>query len=858
MEFLLFFNMDDNFNFNLRKAAIYRSLRWAKNPVFIFAKILKKIFFILFVICLPVFLYVFLTDSFNRQIQSLLLGLSSIFLSLFLYFWLIDLFFNSKVKKPVLKAKIKDVLSDPGKFNVADFLSFDSALIMEKSLDLLKKTRSEKMNSTLVFYSLILNSKKLNFVFFRALLDVGQIRSILKKHFNTFNPKDISLKSFHNLIREALVRAEKNGHSRIEMGDLIVGASRHDPVFKKVLIENNLKAEDIEALVSWLEHLKKEEKERREFWQWKNLTKKGSLGKEWAAGYSLNLDRFSTDLSRMVERLGFPQNIGHEKEIEAMERILSRQEINNVLIVGEPGKGRKNMVYELANRSVLGSSLPGVNYKRIVQLELSSLLAQTQSTEEVEVILDNVFKETMGAGNIILVINDFHNFIATEFKPGAIDISGIIAPYLNYPSFQIIAITTYEGLHKNIEQNSSILALFEKVEVSEISEEETLILLEKLSLRLERKYKRLISYHALRDIIHYCNKYLTSKPFPEKAMDLLDEAMVYLSQTKDKVLLPQHISRLVSEKIEIPVGEVEEKEKEILLDLENLMHERIINQEDAVREVSTALRRARSEITSKSGPIGTFLFLGPSGVGKTETSKALAEIYFGSEKKIIRLDMSEFQSVSDIPRLIGGPGEEGLLSTEVRENPFSLILLDEIEKAHPNILNLFLQVLDEGHLTDGMGRKVDFKNSIIIATSNAGYQIILKALKEKTEWFKVKEIILDYLFEEGLFRPEFINRFDAMVIFKPLSRRNLLDISDLIFDNLNKNLKEKEIELVASERLKQKIVELSYEPAFGARQMKRVVQEKVENVLAEAILSGRIKRGDRVEIDPEKFEAKVI
>ena len=264
-----------------------------------------------------------------------------------------------------------------------------------------------------------------------------------------------------------------------------------------------------------------------------------------------------------------------------------------------------------------------------------------------------------------------------------------------------------------------------------------------------------------------------------------------MANTKDKIVLPSHVAKIITEKTQIPVGEIETKEKQILLNLESLIHGRIINQEEAVKEVSAALRRARAEVTVRKGPMGCFLFLGPTGVGKTETSKALAEIYFGSEERMIRLDMSEFQTMPDIPRLLGAPGQEGLLTTPVRENPFSLILLDEIEKAHPNILNLFLQVLDEGHLTDGQGRKVDFKNSIIIATSNAGYQIILEALKEETEWSEVKQKLLDFLFQEGIFRPEFINRFDAVVVFKPLSKENLLDIAGITAPKIKSQFKRK-------------------------------------------------------------------
>ena len=255
--------------------------------------------------------------------------------------------------------------------------------------------------------------------------------------------------------------------------------------------------------------------------------------------------------------------------------------------------------------------------------------------------------------------------------------------------------------------------------------------------------------------------------------------------------------------------------------------------------------------------MGTFLFLGPTGVGKTETAKALCQIYFGAENRMIRLDMSEFQEVKDVARLIGGPDEEGMLTTAVREAPFSLILLDEIEKAHPNILNLFLQVLDEGFLTDGLGRKVDFKNSIIIATSNAAYQVILEALKTQEEWSGVKQKLLDYIFNKGIFRPEFINRFDAVVVFRPLTKENLLDVAALMLTALKKNLKEKGIDFTITLALKEKIATLGYNPTFGAREMKRVIQDKVENVLAQALLSGELKRGDIVEIDAATFKLKI-
>ena len=705
---------DSKIYFDLKKAAIFQAVKWEKHPAFRFALFLKKLFLILLIITLGLFLYFLI---FERFPASKLKGAALIFLVLTLTSWLTETFLNSKLKKPCLRPAftkvsagkqgyggqtklLEDAIENPEKYNLAEFLSFEVAKAIWES----------KNNSTILFYKLLAYNPNLNFIFSRALLSPKTLKEAVYPFLTKSTTGEIE--SLQAIILESLKIAQKKEHQRVKVGDMIEALAKYDPIFKKILIDSNLKVEDIENLTWWLENLEKRIKARQRFWEWENLLKKGSLAKEWTAGYTVTLDRFSIDLSETVKRAGFPEIIGHQKEIEAMERILARREANNsVLIIGESGSGRKSMIYALAKNSLLGESLPEVNFKRVVQLDLPTLLAQIESPEKIESILDTIFREVVTAGNVILVIDEFQNFVGQLGlpRPGTIDISGVISPYLPLPSFQVIAITTFEGLHKNIEQNPSILSLFEKVEVSEISQRETLILLEDLALKLERRFKKFISYLALRDVISFCDKYIPVTPFPEKAMNLLEEIMVYVSQTRDKIVLPSHVAKIVSEKIKIPVGEIEIKEREILLNLENLIHRRIINQEEAVKEVSAALKRARAGVTIRKGPIGSFLFLGPTGVGKTETSKALAEIYFGSEERMIRLDMSEFQDVKDIPRLIGSPGQEGLLTTQVREKPFSLILLDEVEKAHPNILNLFLQVFDEGHLTDGLGRKVILK-----------------------------------------------------------------------------------------------------------------------------------------------------
>ena len=853
------------FNFDLKKTNIYRVVLWERNIFLRFVKYENKLFFFLFVIVFLIFLYGFVPPNFSVEFNRKLLSLSLLFLVLLIISWMKESFLNFQ-KRFETKIPLEMIILKPDEYNLAEFLSFKSAKAVFKSIRFAKSRNAPYIDSSVLFHFLLKDNPNLDFIFVRVLLDPKGVKQILKESVKIKissikdlrgQGEDVFADSFKKVILESFKIANKRKNRRIEILDIIPALAKHDSVFKKLLIKYDLKADDIENLSLWLKNLEEKEEKRGRFWEWENLLKKGSFAKEWAAGYSITLDRFSFSLTEISTIKGFPETVGHQEEVEEAERILSKREDNNVLIVGEPGSGRKDIVEVLAKRSALGESLPDVNYKRVIQVDLPLLLSQTETLKTIETVLQIIFNEVIKAGNIILVIDEFHNYISGAARPGVIDISGVLSSYLRLPQFQFIGITTYQGLHKQIEQHPSILNFFEKVEVSEMSHQDVFLILEDLSLKLEYKYKKFISYQALRDIISYCERYFTDTSFPEKAIELLDEVLIYVTQIKERLVSPKHVAKIVSDKTDIPVGEVEVRERKVLLDLENLIHQKIINQEEAVKEVSNALRRSRAEISIRKGPMGSFLFLGPTGVGKTETSKSLAEIYFGSEDKMIRLDMSEFQNTTDVSRLIGSVAEEGLLTTKVRENPFSLILLDEIEKAHPNILNLFLQVLDEGYITDGLGRKVDFRNSIIIATSNAGYLIILEALKKQKEMSEIKEELLDYLFKEGVFRPEFLNRFDAVVIFKSLTKQNLLDIAELLLGKMKENLAGKGIDFVINQEIKEKIVELGYNPKFGAREMKRVIQDKIGNVLAKALLANQLKRGDMVQVNLKDFSLDI-
>ncbi len=870
------------FNFNLKQAAIYPALKWEGVFDGRGTRRLKALALTGFILSAVIFLASFL-QSYGQNIPFISslayylprigvldsffprsAGLLMVFFSSWAFFLVFQWFFKFKLKRPSQIADLTAVVEQPDLYNLAQFFSFESSKAILSARRLAKKLNCP-VDSSLLFYFLLTGNSRLHFVFNRALIDIDSLGKRLADYMqglsaprgaNKKKPEEFTL-SFQTVILDALKGARKNGRTFANIGDILVALSRHDTIFQKVLLEYNLKTEDIENLVWWLETIEGNIAQRSRVWDIKNLAKAGTMGQEWAAGYTLTLDQYSSDLTLAAGRAN-NEVIGHQKEIEAVEAILSRSDINDVLLVGEPGSGRRSVIQAVSRRSFLGQGAPAIKYKRVVEIDLVSLLARMPDMEKAEETLDAVFREAISAGNVILVIDEFHNYIGVKSQPGKVDISAILGRYLPLPQFQFIGIASYEGLHKNIEQNSSILNLFEKVEVSEVSALETLMLLENFALDLERKHKKLISQPAMREVIRASGKFFPNLTFPKKALDLLDEVAAFVAtSTRDYIVTPKHVADVVSEKTEIPIGDLAEKEKAVLLKLEELIHQRLVNQDEAVSEISEALRRARAEVSAKKGPMGGFLFLGPTGVGKTETAKALAEIYFGSEARMIRLDMSEFQSVEDIPRLLGKEGQEGLLSTPVREKPFALVLLDEFEKAHPNILNLFLQVLDEGHITDGQGRKVSFQNCIIIATSNAGYQLILEAVKNPDEWGGVKQKLLDELFNKAIFRPELINRFDAVVVFKPLTMDNLLAVAGLLLGKMAQNLKEKNIEFIVSDKLKAKIAELSYSPVFGAREMRRVVQDKVENVLAKALLSNQLGKGDRVEIDTDTFELKI-
>lgn len=756
------------------------------------------------------------------------------------------IFYHSEVKThPYLVfPSIKKLKSDSQDFSKS--VSFFSAKILNKAI---RKPSSKQI--AVLIKELIEHSKEVKRVLFRLGLNYRE----LKKYLSDNKSEPIQSNVLH-VLEEASFSIRAKKHLKIRPGDLFYVLAINQPILKQYFFAKDIESKDIFNVVYWVQAEDDFYQQKHKFWQLERLLRLSGIGKAWAYGYSVHLDKYSADLTTHLK--GQPSKLGffaHQNELKTVEQVLARAGENNVLLIGQPGVGRKTIVFALADLVATGRVWPALEYKRVVELDLGLLFAGLRDAGQLRQRVLTVFAEAAKAGNIIMVIDEFHNIIESEaFQTNLLQ---IILPYLGSKKFQIIGLTDYENFHKSIEPNSQLLKLFEKVTVKEPTADETLLILEENIASLEQKSKITVSYQALKEIVKKADLYIQGIPFPEKALDLLDELVVYVKkQTKDGIILPSHVNQLISIKTGIPVGKIGEEEKAKLINLEQKIHQKIINQEEAVKAVSDALRRARTGLAAKKRPIGVFLFFGPTGVGKTSLARALAETFFGSEKRMIRLDMSEFKDDSSTDNLIGSfePSKPGILTSAIREKPYTLVLLDEIEKASKGVLDLFLEAFDEGKMRDVFGKTVSFRNTIIIATSNAGAELIRSYIKEGRNLAEAKKEILDLLQSKGIFKPEFLNRFDAVILFQPLSKENLSAIAQMQLEELNQRLlDEHDIKLAITPELKQKIVELGYSPEYGARPMRRVIQDKLEALMAKKILAGETKRGQEIIIKPEEI-----
>jgi len=620
-----------------------------------------------------------------------------------------------------------------------------------------------------------------------------------------------------------------------------------------------IEEEDVVNVCMWIEVYKRLRTKHSRFERRAKLKPKGAMDRAYTAVATPFLDKYSQDLTQLAKSGRLQICMDRKEEIDSMFRIF-KSGAQDVILVGQPGVGKTTIINGLARRMVTEEVPEVIRDKRLVSLSISSLVAGAGGSGQLEARLQKIINEIFRAGNIVLFIKDIHNMIGTKTAQGELDASEILASAMENKAFPVIA-TSNPKEYSRLLEGEALGEVFQKIDILEPDQNGTIQMLELHAGFIEAQKEIYFSYPALKEAYNLSNQFLHDRFLPEKAINLLKEvaSLAKTKRGKKAIVGKEDVAELISKRTKIPVTKITEKESKKLLNLEEQIHKHLINQNEAVNMVASALRRARTELRSQDRPIVNLLFLGPTGVGKTELAKTVTKVYFGDRDRMIRMDMSEFQEKSTVSRFIGeeGSGSGGYLTEAVRKNPSSVLLLDEIEKAHPDILNIFLQVMDEGHLTDVLGRTIDFSNLIIIGTSNAGTSFIQEQIKKDTPVEEIQEtLVQDKL--GSYFKPEFINRFDGVVVFKPLSMDNIKDIAKLMLKDLEKRLDKKGIRLEVTDQALEELAHQGYDPKYGARPLRRVIQNKVNNVLANYLLSGKLNRRDKVilkkdgKIDVEK------
>jgi ATP-dependent Clp protease ATP-binding subunit ClpC len=650
---------------------------------------------------------------------------------------------------------------------------------------------------------------------------------------------------------EAYKMAYAARREQVDIAELVLTSAEAGEIVQEILYSMEVDLVKLRNVVEWQrisELLRKKWKESRAL---ARLRPGGTMSRAMTAMATPYLDQFSRDLTLLAKYAYLAPCVDREDETDEIMRIIEggRQ---SVILIGHPGVGKNTIIEGIAER-MLEENVPKIlQDKRLVGLNIGQLVAGASPADAQERLLV-ICSEIARAGNIVLYIQGIEGLIGiTSGAEGSVDLSRVLADELAKGYFFVLATATSANWSQHIE-SSSLGNVLQKVEIKEPEINEAIQILEAKAGGIEFQNNVVFSYSAIEKAVTLSDRYLHERFLPEKAIEILRESAHYARSKKGEnaVVKGEEVAEVVAQKTKIPVTAVTEAESEKLMRLEEVMHKRVIGQDEAVKMVASALRRSRAELREGKRPIANFLFLGPTGVGKTETAKTVAEVYFGSEENMIRLDMSEYQDQASIYRLIGAPagGSLGYLTEAVRKNPFTLLLLDEIEKAHPDILNIFLQVMDDGRLTDNQGRTIDFTSVILIATSNAGSPAIQDGIRQGLGIEAIKDRLINVELKP-YFRPEFLNRFDGVIVFKPLTEIEIGTIARLMLDKIGRQLENKYgITLVVSLEAVAELAKAGFDPVFGARPLRRVIQEKVEDQLANLLLTKQVGRRDKIMLE---------
>jgi ATP-dependent Clp protease ATP-binding subunit ClpC len=623
-----------------------------------------------------------------------------------------------------------------------------------------------------------------------------------------------------------------------------------DKQFVDFLLAHNVLGTEFEEAARWIEEMHQEKIVSEKWWQKEALARVPGLAKNWAYGQTYVLDKYGYDLTQEVSlRRTMGRMIYVNDEVHKLEGVLSRARGANAFVVGEDEDERLAIVESLAKRIHDGKVMPVLEHKRMFLINGNLIIEHNSDKGDFEREFSQVLSQAIETGNTILVIAQFPALLESAKNLG-VDVVSVLTPFLRSADLQVIGLCDTATFHQDIEPRVDLAQHFEVISMSKKDNSHLMMMLQNEIIPIEQASKAFFTYQALETIIEGTERYYSGLPQADKCRDILFELLPFTAKKHTRIIDKQDVLELIEQKTGIPTGEAKGKEKEALLHLEEVLHERIVGQDEAVKAISLALRRSRSGLSNKEKPIGSFLFLGPTGVGKTETSKALAQVFFAASNPVLRLDMSEYTAEDSMDKLIGSfrSGKTGVLATALREHPYGILLLDEFEKAHPEVLNLFLQILDEGFFSDMKGVRVSARNLIIIATSNAGSEMIFDMTQKGRDINASKDELIQEIIKTHQFKPELINRFDAVVIFHPLGADHLEKVARLQLAKVVSRLKARGYELRVTPELIKTVTERGSNAAFGARPIARAIQEEVEEPVALAVLRGELPVGSKLEI----------